>query len=132
MNDSIGDGIATLAVVGGIIAYLYMRYQTRQKRLEMIHQERMAAMEKGIPLPEFPLDPVREHRPDPRVLPILGMVLLTLSLGTMVVLYLMIDRGALAQGLPAAARNYWITPLPFAFLGAGLLAFHFLKADSSR
>jgi hypothetical protein len=39
----------------------------------------------GIPLPEFPFEQPREHaRPDPaNVIPILGMVLSTLSLGTM-------------------------------------------------
>ena len=37
--------------------------------------ERIAAMEKGIPLPEFPLEPARERRPpDPTVVPILGTV----------------------------------------------------------
>jgi hypothetical protein len=34
--------------------------------------------------------------------------------------------------LPAPADGTWVAPLPLAFLGVGLLAFHFLKRDVSR
>jgi hypothetical protein len=116
--------MVTLALAGGIVGYLYIKHQTRQKRIEIIHQERMAAMEKGIPLPEFPLEPARERRqPDPTVLPILGTVLFTLSVGAMIALYLI---------LPASDHADWVTPLPFAFLGVGLIAFHFLKGEPRR
>jgi hypothetical protein len=124
MSYTIGDGMVALALAGGIVGYLYMKHQGRQKRLEIIHQERMAAMEKGIPLPEFPLEATREPRPpDPTVLPILGTVLSSLSVGTMITLDLI---------LPASSHSAWITPLPFAFLGVGLIAFHFLKGEPRR
>jgi len=124
MSYTIGDGMVTLALAGGIVGYLYMRHRSRLKRLDIIHQERMAAMEKGIPLPEFPFEPPPERRPpDARVLPILGIVLTTLSLGTMIALYL---------NLPAESRSFWIAPLPFTFLGVGLFTFHFLKANPWR
>ena len=81
-------------------------------------------MEKGIPLPEFPLEPVRERRqPDPNVLPILGTVLVSLSVGVMIALYL---------NLPAPSHGMWVSPLPFTFLGVGLIAFHFLKREPGR
>jgi len=124
MSYTIGDGSVVLALAAGIVGYIYMKQQGRQKRMEIIHQERMAAMEKGIPLPEFPFEPERERRQsDPNVLPILGTVLLSLSLGTMIVLY---------RNLEAEEHAFWISPLPFAFLGVGLLVFHFLKRDASR
>jgi len=123
MSYTVGDGTVVLALAAGIVGYLYIKHLDRQKRLEIIHQERMAAMDKGIPLPEFPLEPTRERPPDPRVLPILGTVLLTLSLGTMIVLFLTLD---------AESHAFWISPLPFAFLGAGLIAFHFLKGEPRR
>ena len=124
MSYSIGDGMVALALAGGIVGYLYMKHRSRQDRLAIIHQERMAAMDKGIPLPEFPLEPVRErHQPDPTVLPILGTVLLSLSVGAMIVLYLI---------LPAPSHGGWVSPLPLAFLGAGLLVFHFLKGETRR
>jgi hypothetical protein len=124
MSYSVGDGIVTLALAAGIVGYLQVIHRSRQKRIEIIHQERMAAMGKGIPLPEFPLEPTRERRqPDPTVLPILGTVLLSLSVGAMIVL---------ALNLPAPSHGFWVAPLPFAFLGVGLIAFHFLQAKPGR
>jgi hypothetical protein len=123
MSYSIGDGMVTLAVAAGIVGYLHVTHRSRQKKIEIIHQERMAAMEKGIPLPEFPLERERERQPDPRVLPILGLILLSLSLGTMIALYLI---------LPAPSHSIWVAPLPIAFMGAGLIAFHFLKGEPGR
>jgi len=124
MSYTIGDGMVALALAGGIVGYLYVTHRSRQKRIEIIHQERMAAMEKGIPLPEFPLEPARErHQADPNVIPILGTVLLTLSVGAMIVLYL---------NLPSTSHGIWVSPLPLTFLGVGLIAFHFLKGESGR
>lgn len=81
-------------------------------------------MEKGIPLPEFPFESDQQSQElEPQIIPILGMVLSTLSLGAMVVLYL---------NLPAATHEMWISPLPFTFLGAGFIAFHFLDGESRR
>ncbi len=125
MSYTIGDGMVALALAGGIVGYLYLKHQSRQKRMEIIHRERMAAMEKGIPLPEFPLEPALErHQADPdNVLPILGTVLLTLSVGAMIVLYLI---------LPSPSHGVWVSPLPLVFLGVGLLAFYFLKGEPRR
>ena len=124
MSYTIGDGMVTFALAGSIIGYLYMKHESRQQRIEIIHQERMAAMEKGIPLPEFPLEPTRERRqPDPTVLPILGMVLSSLSVGAMIVLAII---------LPTPSHAFWVAPLPFTFLGVGLIAFHFLQAKPGR
>jgi hypothetical protein len=122
MSYTVGDGTVVLALSAGVVGYLYVKHLSRQKRLEIIHQERMAAMEKGIPLPEFPLEPTGRP-PDPTVLPILGTVLLSLSLGVMIVLYRTLD---------AESHGFWVSPLPLTFLGAGLIAFHFLKGESRR
>lgn len=91
MSASIGDGISLLALAGGVVGYLYVKTRARQKTLEIIHQERMAAMDKGIPLPEFSPDPSEQRaRPEPPVLPILGVFLSCLSLGAMIVLYIVL------------------------------------------
>lgn len=123
MSYTMGDGTVTIALVAGIVGYLYIKHQDRQKRIEIIHQERMAAMEKGIPLPEFPLETKRDTRGDALVLPILGIFLSTLSIGAMIVLYRTLDSGD---------HSFWITPLPFTFLGVGLIAFQYLKRDAWR
>src|SRR5271169_6674680 len=106
MSYTVGDGSVVLAVAAGVVGYVYVKHQSRRKRLEIIHQERLVAMEKGIPLPEFPLEPERKPLdPDQNVLPILGTVLFSLSLGTMIVLY---------RTLQAAEHGFWVAPLPFA------------------
>jgi len=121
---TVGDGIAALALAGGIVGYVYVKHQSSRKRLEIIHQERMAAMEKGIPLPELPLDPAQApRRPDPTVLPILGIIFFSVSVGTMIVLY---------RTLAADERSFWIAPLPVAFMGLGLFFFHYLTRDAGR
>ena len=53
MGHSIGDGLIVLAIAFGLVAWLYLRSRERQKRMEAVHQERLAAMDKGIPLPEL-------------------------------------------------------------------------------
>jgi hypothetical protein len=118
MSATIGDGLSAIALAAGVVGYVYVTHRTRQKRLEMIHQERLAAMEKGIPLPEFPLEPTPRGSDPDHVIPILGTILFTLSIGAMIVLYRTLD---------AAAHAFWIAPLPLAFMGAGLLHFHYLK-----
>src|SRR5215475_2350918 len=45
---SIGDGIIVAAIVAAFVAYFYLKNKTRLRRLEVIHQERLAAMDKGI------------------------------------------------------------------------------------
>ncbi|HUN82572.1 MAG TPA: hypothetical protein VMV81_13795 [Phycisphaerae bacterium] len=117
MSYSIGDGMVTMALAGGLIGYFW----ARTKKNEIIHRERMTAMEKGIPLPEFPGD--RKSPGDPTVLPLLGIILFTLSIGAMIVLYL---------NLRESAHAFWVAPLPFAFMGAGLLTFHLLKDNAWR
>jgi len=120
MSYSIGDGMVALALAGGILGYLYIKQQERLRKIGVVHEERMAAMEKGIPLPEFPFQEEPQKEPDPRVLPILGIVLASLSIGTMI---------ALAVG---DSNRFWIVPLPFAFLGFGLLGFHFMQVQTRR
>lgn len=115
---TIGDGLVALAMSGGIVGYLFIKHGVRRRRMEIIHDERMAALEKGIPLPEFPLDLMEEsHRPEPPVVPILGVILSTLSIGAMIVLYVI---------LPPVSHTFWIAPLPLVFMGIGLIGFHLL------
>ncbi|RYG39438.1 hypothetical protein EON81_00955 [bacterium] len=120
MSYTVGDGMVVASLAAGVVGYYHIQHKTRQKRLEIIHQERLVAMEKGIPLPELPLDPVKEpSQPDPTILPIMGVVLFTLALGAMVALFFVLP-------------SFWVAPMPFAFLGVGLLAFYILKGSAGR
>lgn len=119
MSNTIGDGMAALALAGGIVGYVYIKFLTWKRKTDVIHEERMAAMEKGIPLPEFPSENKQPKYGERLVLPLLGLVLSTLAVGTMIVLYFM----------TSTPQPFWLTPLPFAFLGVGFLAFHFTNVE---
>ncbi len=122
MGHTIGDGIIVAALAAAFVAYLYFKHIERQRRLEIVHQERLAAMEKGIPLPELPLDPPKVRTPpDPRAPLIHGIVWLALGFGAM-----------LALRLFPNAPGLWPLPLPIAFLGIGLMLYYALASARAR
>ena len=120
---SIGDGIASVAIVAAFFGYFYMKFCEKQRYLEILHQERIAAMDKGIPLPELPIEPlfVKTARPtDFRVVMLIGIVLLFFGIGSMLTIAL----------LPGA-QAYWPAPLPVAFIGGALLIAFGLSSRSA-
>jgi hypothetical protein len=119
MGHSLGDAliVAALAAVG--IAYMYFRHRERQRRLEVVHQERLAAMDKGIPLPELPIDPQKVPKPsDPRAPLIHGIVWLAFGGGAMLALSMI--------GPVNDSPALWPLPLPLALLGGGLILYYVL------
>jgi hypothetical protein len=125
LGHSVGDGIIVAALAAAVVAYLYFRHIERRRRLELVHQERLAAMEKGIPLPELPLDPPKVPRPpDPRAPLIHGIVWSALGGGAMLALRLI-------EPLPDAPA-LWPLPLPLALLGIGLMLYYALASERPR
>ena len=125
MPHSIGDGIIVAAIAAAIVAYLYFKHLARQHRLEVIHRERLVAMEKGIPLPELPLDPVAVPKPrDPRAPLVHGIVWTAFGVGGIAALVLM--------GRPPNGPPLWPLPLPLLFLGVGLILYYALASDRAR
>lgn len=110
--------VAVLAALWG--SYLYFKHRERQRRLEIIHQERLAAMEKGIPLPELPLAEARTP-PDPRAPLLHGIIWIALGFGGIVAMFL------IPNGL-----SVWPLGLPLLFLGVGLVLYYALGSRRSR
>ena len=126
MGHSLGDGIIVAALAAAVVAWMYFRHVERQRRLEIVHQERLVAMEKGIPLPELPLEPPNVSRPpDPRLPLIHGIVWTATGAGAMMTLRL------IATGLPNAP-SLWPLPLPLMLLGVGLILYYVLASDRAR
>ncbi len=123
MGHSIGDGLIVAALAAAFVGYLYFKHQERLRRLEITHAERLAAMHKGIPQPELPLDPPPPVKgpPRPEVPLILGIFLTSFGVGTMIALAIVADQ-----------RDHWAFPLPIALMGVGLLLYYFLANDTAR
>ena len=82
-------------------------------------------MEKGIPLPELPLDPTSVPTPpDPRAPLIHGIVWSALGSGAMLALRLIEPQ--------PNAPVLWPLPLPIAFLGVGLILYYALASERAR
>ena len=125
MGHSVGDGFIVAAIAAAIVAYLYFKHVERRRRLEIIHQERLAAMEKDIPLPELPLDPAKVQKPsDPREILIHGIAWSALGGGAMLALRLI-------EPWPNG-QVIWPLPLPLALLGIGFLLYYALASDRAR
>ena len=125
MGHTIGDGLIAVALMGALVAYLFFKHRERQRRLEIIHQERLAAMDKGIPLPELPLDPTRTPTaPNPQATLIHGLVWTAMGGGGMLALLLV---GAEING-----HGIWPLPLPLLFLGLGLVLYYALASERTR
>ncbi len=118
MGHSIGDGIIVAALTVGLVGFLLLKYLERRQRLDILHAERLAAMDKGIPLPELPIQPpsTRAVRPpNPHVPLILGILLVAFGAGSMIALA-MVD----------SLRASWPIPMPVTFMGGGLIIYYLL------
>src|SRR4051812_43858496 len=112
-TNSIGDGIVVVGLAAAFLGYTYLKFREKQHYLDMLHAERLAAIEKGIPLPELPVEPLfvkTDRPPDFRVGLLIGIVLVCFGLGSMLALWLLPE-----------SRTYWPAPLPVAFIGGGLI-----------
>ena len=125
IGHTLGDAYIVIAIAMAFVAWLYFRHVERQRRLEIVHQERLTAMEKGIPLPELPLDPPQGGAlTNPRAPLIHGLVWTALGWGSVVALIIF---GPLPNGM-----TIWPLPLPLAFLGVGLILYYFLVSKRGR
>lgn len=119
MGHSPGDGLIVAAIAAAVVAYLYFKHVERRRRLEIVHQERLGAMEKGIPLPELPLDPTRVPTArDPREPLLHGLVWTALGGGAMLAMAL--------AGWRVGDSAIWPLPLPLLLLGLGLILYYAL------
>ncbi len=113
MPHSIGDGIVVASLAALCFGYLYLKSRSHLRRMEIVHQERLIAMEKDFPLPELSLDPpVVPRQSDPTVALLIGVVLFMFGAGTMIAVRFYDDPNA---------QKLWIMPLPVVLMGLGLI-----------
>lgn len=111
-----------------VLIFMYLRNKKRQKTLELIHKERLAAMEKGIPMPEWPdydingkgilAESLRSGRSqNPKASLGAGAILVMTGAGICLAFYL--------AGI-ADLRQIWSVGLILVFTGIGLFIHYFL------
>jgi len=106
-TEIIGVLIPVIAIVMGIgfgTVTIFLNYRKRSEMFALYHQERMAAIEKGIELPPLPAEFFAENGkvrpPHGRLLS--GLVWLFIGLSLMVALYFTHSNGALFGLIPTA------------------------------
>jgi Domain of unknown function (DUF6249) len=119
--NTLPDALIVIALAGAFVAWIYLRHRERQRRLEVVHQERLVAIDKGIPLPEWPSEPLKAPA-DPRAIVIHGLAWVALGLGSMVALWM--------SALQVGGTVLWPLPLPLFLLGVGLILYYVLVARS--
>ena len=122
-----------LWVFGWAVVFLivwYVRGARRHRRLELLHAERMAAMEKGIPMPELPDADYHRRRSsmhhvqaNPRWPLGAGAVLAMLGVGICLALRLSGD---------GYHNQIWPFGLIGVFLGGGLILHYFLTRAAGK
>lgn len=108
-----------------IVVIWHLRGRRKDKKLELIHKERLAAMEKGIPLPELPeyeessrpglVELLAAGRVNPRWPLGVAVLLVTGGAGTTLAMYL--------SGDPFH-RQVWPFGMIPIFLGLGFVLFY--------
>lgn len=114
---TLSDALIVLALIGAFVVWAILRHKERRRRLDMVHQERLAAMEKGIPVPEWPSDPPKAPA-DPRGMLVHGVAWIAFGLGGMIALRM--------TALQINGTPLWPLPLPLFLLGVGLMLIYSL------
>jgi hypothetical protein len=119
---------SAVVVVAGVV-YLAFQQFLRQQRRQMIHRERLAALEKGIELPPLEQEIQRRSWNVQRILLLAGLIWISVGLGTYLVLASLVgETFHIVWGLDRFGNRFWF---PFtirdgmqwvgvAFLGIGL------------
>jgi Domain of unknown function (DUF6249) len=124
-------------VFGWVILLLvawHLRASRRARRQELLHKERMMAMEKGIPLPELPIEDEPARRP--LVTELIGSIRINprwpLGIGALFVMVGIGISAALALSQEAEQNRVWSVGLIPMFFGLGLMLHYALTRPSER
>lgn len=117
---------------GVLIIIWHLRGKRRIEKLNLIHQERMRAMEKGIPLPEFPELDEEQSRIELRFERLNVSPKWPLGLGA---LFIMSGIGVCAAFMlsnDAEFNKLWSMGLIGVFFGIGLAGYYALTRTTKR
>lgn len=130
------EGALVLAVILAFIwGRQYLKLRKRHVEREMLHRERLLAMEKGIPLPEFP---TLAEEPSGSLLDYLSgsIAIPKLALGCGLILIFggagMVAAFVIAPDSELELHKVWSVGLIPGFIGVGLILYYLLIRRSQR
>jgi len=103
---------------------ILINHKKKQKVLDMIHKERMAAIEKGLPYPEWPEYDVNgeiKAKENPKGSLGAGVILIMIGVGISLTFYLWPE-----------LRIVWPVGLIIIFTGLGVIISYFLTRDKEK
>ena len=110
-------GTAFVIACGALIVFAqHSKRRARLRTREMVHRERMAALEHGLPVPELALDQILESQAEPRA-PIAYIRFVSLVLG---LLLASIGTGVVVA-FPFIGEDDWQVGIIPILMGGGLL-----------
>ena len=124
----------TTAVVAmiAVVIVTAMRMLRRDSRRRLLHQERMAAIEKGVPLPEdIDIETSATPKTAGREPALHGTILTALGLG-MLASSRLVPRTGLPNEIQEVVSFLEVWAYPATFIGIGLLVFAFFSRRASR
>jgi len=127
-------GTATIAIVAviAVVALTAMRISRAEARRRLLHQERMAAIEKGVPLPEdIDIETSAAPKTAGREPALHGTILTALGLG-MLASSRLVPRTGLPNEIQEVVSFLEVWAYPATFIGIGLLVFAFFSRRASR
>jgi hypothetical protein len=103
----------TAIVIVALIVYVAFRNLLAHKRRELIHRERMLALEKGVVLPPAEQELRRTNINVQRILLLSGLIWLALGIATFVTLFAVQNAGSsqFADDLPRGIHLVGIAPI---------------------
>lgn len=103
---------------------IWINHRKKQKLLDLIHKERMAAIEKGLPYPEWPDYYINEEgkgRENPRNALGAGIILTMIGLGMTLMFWMW-----------PAVRVVWPVGLVIVFTGLGVIISYFITREKGK
>jgi hypothetical protein len=118
------DSLGPSLVIGFILAFVGYRQWLREQRRRMIHQERIAAIEKGVEPPPYPEDPPRERVNTRRILLLSGLIWLAVGITSMIAgSIILLDPVVRAMQDALPPTMYWLGLVPAAVGLAHLIVY---------
>jgi hypothetical protein len=119
--------------VASVLAFVGFRQWLRHQQREMVHRERLAALDKGVDLPPWPDQaPSRFDFGLDSVLLLSGLIWLAIGLGGMLAAFIIVAHPNVQRIEDAVPPSIALIGLPVALVGVAHLIVYRVRRRSSR